>query len=163
MTNLDILQEEKKSPLPGEIDTQALERNIRVLKRLGLEILNQNQVLAQDQDLQKAVNQLMQISTLEKLMVIAKELAQEIEDQPLQQNLEPALEKILMIAKDLTIEKLSQNEEIEKLQKKIKKGPAKKEVSSEKILKAPKPPKLTVVKVKLPKDIKDDQQLLLAF
>ncbi len=52
MTNLDILQEEKKSPLPVEIDTQALERNIRVLKRLGLEILNQNQVLAQDQDLQ---------------------------------------------------------------------------------------------------------------
>ncbi len=96
-------------------------------------------------------------------MVIAKELAQEIEDQPLAQNLEPALEKILMIAKDLTIEKISQNEEIEKLQKKIKKGPVKKEVPSEKILKTPKVPKPTAVKVKLPKDIKDDQQLLLAF
>lgn len=162
MTNLDILQEEKRSPLPVAIDTQALEKSIKVLKRLSLEIVNQHQALVQDPDLQKAVNQLMQITTLEKLMVIAKELAQEIEERPPLQNLEPALEKLLMIARDLTVEKISQNEEIEKLQKNIKRKLPKKEIPSEKILKTPKI-KPTSVKVKLPKDIKDDQQLMLAF
>ncbi|HVD97270.1 MAG TPA: hypothetical protein VNB90_03630 [Cytophagaceae bacterium] len=164
MTNLDLLQEEKKNPnpLPVDLDTQVLEKNIKILKRLSLEIINQNPLLAQDPVLEKAVNQLMQISTLEKLMVIAKELAQEIENQPSAQSHAPALEKLLMIAKDLTVEKLSQNEEIEKLQKNIKKGQSKKEISPEKILKTPKV-KPTTVKVKLPKDIKDDQQLLLAF
>lgn len=162
MINLDILQEEKPNPLPVEIDIQALEKSIRILKRLNLEIINQNQTLVQDPDLQKAVNQLMQVSILEKLMAIAKELAEEIENQPSAQNHGPALEKLLMIAKDLTIEKISQNEEIEKLQKNIRKGQTKKEISPEKILKVPKV-KSPAVKIKLPKDIKDDQQLLLTF
>ncbi|HSZ25466.1 MAG TPA: hypothetical protein VK766_07110 [Cytophagaceae bacterium] len=161
MTNLELLKEEQKKPQPVDPDTQALERNIKALKRLNLEILNQNPLLTQDPDLPKAVNQLIQISTLEKLMVIAKEIVQEIENQPSEQNhLLPALEKLLMIAKELTVEKISQNEEIGKLQKSLRKKEEKKD-PSEKILKAPKAK--VSVKIKLPKDIKDDQQLLLLF
>jgi hypothetical protein len=147
LVETQISQEKNHSPLEREVDQFLLDQNIRNLKNLMLELVRQNQILTENQDLQKTVQTLVYLSTLEKLLSAAKDLAEK--EQIL------ALESLLAIAKDLSVEKISQNEEVEKLNKSL----SQKEPKKEKISK----PKKQVPKIFLENPTNSDNQLQLGF
>ncbi|MCS6823222.1 MAG: hypothetical protein NZ529_02915 [Cytophagaceae bacterium] len=136
-----------------EINTQDLTKNLMIIKRLSNEILFQNPSLSEP-ELQKTVQQLITLKALEHLLTIAKELAQQQSNEEKNPTTIMTLEKILNLAKDLTIQKISQNEVIEKIQRTIHTKEKKNKLTSL---------QKTTEKKKTAKPVVNPAQLLLEF